>query len=245
MFDNINEILLTVTVILAVAAVALRVLRRFSRVEWIKRFLMWLLGYVDVFLSALIIALAVRSCIVEPFKIPSGSMENTLLIGDHLFVNRFIYGLRVPYLKSRPLAIRNPKPGDIIVFIPPHKRDKDFIKRVIAIPGDKLEIRSQAVYLNGVELDERYVIHREPRSLSRFLSQRDNMPEITIPPGKYFVMGDNRDRSEDSRYWGFVSLRDIKGKAIFIYFSWNRDLGASSFNLIKKIRWKRLGKGIH
>lgn len=252
MFDNVNEILLTITVILAASAVAFRLLRRASRVEWIKRFLTWLLEYVDVGLSALVIALVVRSCIVEPFKIPSRSMQYTLLVGDHLFVNRFLYGLRVPGLESRPLMFRTPQRGDVIVFIPPHQRDKDFIKRVIGVPGDRVEINRQAVYVNGKKLKEPYVIHKDPRGFRRLNSVRDDMAMRVVPPKKYFVMGDNRDESEDSRFWdryppheAFVALADIKGKAIFIYFSWNHDPRMPAYNLIKKIRWKRLGKGIH
>src|SRR5687768_16404855 len=129
--DNINEILVTVTVGLAVAAIALRLLMKVNRIEWLKRLMTWTLEYVDVGLSALVIALVIRQFVVEPFKIPSSSMENTLLIGDHLFVNRFLYGLKIPYVKARPLAFRSPKRGDIVVFVPPHQRDKDFIKRIV------------------------------------------------------------------------------------------------------------------
>lgn len=254
MFDNINEILLTITVALGIAAVALRVLIRTSRVEWIRRFFVWALEYVDVGFSALVIALVVRSAVVEPFKIPSSSMENTLLIGDHLFVNRFLYGQRIPahfdrflpsLKKKRPLALRQPRRGDIVVFVPPHRRNKDFIKRVIGVPGDRIEIRKRAVYINGTKVDEPYVVHRDPEGLGLFERRRDNLTETTVPEGMYFVMGDNRDRSEDSRFWGFVSFRDIKGKAMFIYFSWNSDPEVSAFNPLAKIRWSRLAKGIH
>jgi signal peptidase I len=242
--DNINEILLTATVALGAAAIALRLLLRVSRVEWIARFFKAVLGYVDVGLSALVIALLIRTFVVEPFKIPSSSMENTLLIGDHLFVNRFIYGLRVPFVKSRPLALRKPRRGDIVVFVPPHQRGKDFIKRVIGTPGDTVEIRERRVYINGRPIDESYVVHKEVGSARNFYIPRDNMPKISVPPGSYFLLGDNRDRSEDSRYWGFVPLVDIKGKAMIIYFSWNPEPKISSFALIRKIRWKRLGARI-
>jgi signal peptidase I len=238
--DNINEILLTLTVALAVAAVAVRLLLRANRIEWIKRFLTWLLEYVDVGLSALVIALVVRSFVVEPFKIPSSSMEDTLLIGDQLFVNRFIYGMRVPFIKSRPLALRKPVRGDIIVFVPPHRRDTDFIKRVIGTPGDTIEMKNQVVYVNGRVIEETYVRHKEPGSLSRLNYRRDNLDKITVPPDKYFMMGDNRDRSEDSRYWGYASLADIKGKAMIVYFSWKHDSAAPAWNLADKIRWSRL-----
>lgn len=241
MLDNINEILLTLTVALGVAAIALRLLLRVSRVEWIARFLKGVLGYVDIGLSALAIALLIRTFVVEPFKIPSSSMENTLLIGDHLFVNRFIYGLRIPYIKSRPLALKEPMRGDIVVFVPPHQRGKDFIKRIIGMPGDTVEIRARRVYINGRAVTEPYVVHKDAGAAARFYVPRDNMAQITIPAGEYFLLGDNRDRSEDSRYWGFVPLSDIKGKAMIIYFSWDPEPDISSLSLLRKIRWKRLG----
>ncbi len=243
MLDNINEILLTATIVLGVLAIALRLLLRANRIEWLKRLLAWLLEYVDVGLSALVIALVIRSFVIEPFKIPSSSMEDTLLIGDHLFVNRFLYGLRIPPIKSRPLALRQPKRGDIIVFIPPHQRDKDFIKRVVGIPGDTVEIRAQQVWVNGQLQTEPFVVHKDAASsLRRLTSPRDNMPKIVVPPGKYFMMGDNRDRSEDSRYWGFASLSDIKGKASIIYWSWDPDPAVPLYDLIHKVRWRRLAK---
>ena len=260
MFDNVNEWLITVTVALAAAAVALRLLMRVNRVEWLKRMMTWLLGYVDVFLSALVIALVIRSTVIEPFRIPSSSMEDTLLIGDHLFVNRFIYGLRVPFTKSRPLALRQPVRGDIVVFIPPHQRDKDFIKRVVGVPGDVVEIRDQEVYVNGTKLTEPFVVHKDTAALGAaalgaaalgaaagrrsFFVPRDNMKKVPVPPGSYFMMGDNRDRSEDSRYWGFASLADIKGKALLIYFSWNPDPEVAPYDLIHKVRWGRMFHGI-
>jgi len=244
MFGNINEILLTLTVALAVAAVGIRILLKVNRLEWIKRFMTWALEYVDVGLSAILIALFIRAFVVEPFRIPSSSMEDTLLIGDHLFVNRFIYGLRIPYVKARPLSWREPRRGDIVVFIPPHQRDKDFIKRVIGTPGDTVEMRDQDVFVNGRKLVEPYVVHKDTRILPRYAGIRDNYPRITVPPGKYFLLGDNRDRSEDSRYWGFASIADIKGKAIIIYFSWDHDPSVPAYNIPRKIRWKRILKAI-
>lgn len=239
MLDNINEILLTATVVLGVAAIALRVLLRANRVEWLKRLMTWTLEYVDVGLSALVIALVIRSFVVEPFKIPSSSMEDTLLVGDHLFVNRFLYGLRVPPLKFRPLKIRAPRRGDIVVFIPPHQRDKDFIKRVIGTPGDTIEIRDRVVHVNGKPVGEPYVVHKDGAG-RRATAPRDVMPPLTVPQGKYFMMGDNRDRSEDSRYWGLAAELDFKGKAMIIYWSWNPDPEIPSYDLIRKIRWSRM-----
>lgn len=240
--DNINEILLTVTVVLAAAAVAFRVLLRVNRVEWLKRLMTWILGYVDVFLSALIIALVIRTLVVEPFKIPSSSMEDTLLVGDHLFVNRFLYGWRVPGMKSRPLALRAPRRGDIVVFIPPQRRDTDFIKRVVGTPGDTLEIRNQKVYVNGLAVVEPFVVHKDRRVLGSAPPGRDQMKKITVPPARYFMMGDNRDFSDDSRFWGFAELPDLKGKAMIIYWSWDSNPEIPIYDLIHKIRWGRMFK---
>ena len=245
MFDNINEILLTVAVVLGVSAIALRILLRVNRVEWLKGLMTWLLGYVDVFLSALVIALVIRTLVVEPFKIPSSSMEDTLLVGDHLFVNRFLYGWRVPGVKSRPLALRAPRRGDIVVFIPPLRRDTDFIKRVIGTPGDTVMVRNQVVYVNGKALVEPYVVHKDARTIGqRVFGQpsplRDNMNPRTLKAGDYFMMGDNRDFSDDSRFWGFARIEDFKGKAMIIYFSWNTDPEVPLYDLIHKIRWGRM-----
>ena len=240
MFDNVNEILLTITVVLGVAAIALRILMRVNRVEWLKRLMTWLLGYVDVFLSALVIALVIRTLVVEPFKIPSSSMEDTLLIGDHLLVNRFLYGIRVPGMKSRPLQLRAPKRGDIVVFIPPQRRDTDFIKRVIGTPGDTVEVRNQKVYVNGAPIDEPYVVHKDTRVFRLAVPLRDNYAKITVPPGKYFMMGDNRDFSDDSRFWHYASVLDFKGKAMIIYWSWDSNPDIAVYDLIHKIRWGRL-----
>jgi len=240
MFDNINEWLLTITVVLGVAAVALRVLMRVNRVEWLKRLMAWSLGYVDVFLSALVIALFIRTLVIEPFKIPSSSMEDTLQIGDHLFVNRFLYGWRVPGMKTRPLALRKPRRGDIVVFIPPQRRDTDFIKRVVGTPGDTIEIRAQKVYVNGQLLVEPYAIHKDKRVLGLAPAGRDTMRKITVPPGKYFMMGDNRDFSDDSRFWGYAELPDLKGKAMIIYWSWDSNPEIPIYDLIHKIRWGRM-----
>ena len=237
--DNINELLITATIILAAAAVALRLVLRVNRVGWIERFLRWSLEYVDVFLSALAIALVIRSFVVEPFKIPSSSMEDTLLIGDHLFVNRFLYGLRIPGLKSRPFALRDPKRGDILVFIPPHEPDKDFIKRVIGVPGDTVAVRHGTVFVNGTPLVEPYAVHKG----SEFRTAREagaEMPPLAIKPGQLFMMGDNRDRSFDSRFWGPASLLQVKGKAFFIYWSWDPDPAIPMWDLLHKIRWKRM-----
>ncbi len=244
MLDNVNEVLLTLTVVLVVAAVAIRLLQKVNRVEWLKRIFSWLLGWVDVLLSAIVIALVIRTFVIEPFRIPSSSMEDTLLIGDHLFVNRFIYGLRIPYMKARPLALRQPRRGDIVVFIPPHQRTRDFIKRVIAVPGDTIEIRNQVVYINGARIDEPYVVHKDALRLRGSFPGRDWMGKLKVPLGKYFMMGDNRDRSDDSRFWSYASIEDIKGKALFIYLSWDADPLVPAYNPFRKVRWGRMFRGI-
>jgi signal peptidase I len=183
--------------------------------------------YAEAFGVALIIALVVRTLLLQAFKIPSGSMENTLLVGDHIFVNKFVYGYHVPYTKGRILAFTAPKLGDIVVFVFPEDPSKDFIKRVIGTPGDVVEVRQKTVYING------------------FVRGRDNMPPMRVPAGKLFTMGDNRDRSYDSRFWGFVDMDAVIGKALFIYFSidWNRGVGWMDVGRYPElIRWDRIGR---
>ncbi|MBN2406415.1 MAG: signal peptidase I [Elusimicrobia bacterium] len=176
-------------------------------------------------LWAVVIALFVMSFIIQAFKIPSGSMENTLLIGDHLFVNKFIYGIRVPFRKDkRLLVIKKPQRGDIIVFEYPKEPSKDYIKRCIGLPGDTIEIVDKQVYVNGRLQDEPYVVHKDPLTYpnSQYTSEsrknRDNFGPIVVPEGEYFMMGDNRDYSSDSRFWGPLPEKYIKGEALLIYW---------------------------
>ena len=195
--------------------------------------------WTEALVVAAILALIIRSFVVQAFKIPSGSMEDTLLIGDHLLVNKFIYGLQVPFTEERFFPMREPQTGDIIVFEFPEDHDKpffkrrDFIKRVIGTPGDKVAIRNKQVYLNGKPLTIPQQVYKEPGITS---GPRDNMPEVTVPPGKYFVMGDNRDRSFDSRFWGFVDESAVKGLAFIKYWSWDHDKMWP--------RWDRIGRMI-
>ncbi len=200
--------------------------------------------YVEAFLVALLIALVVRTLVIQAFKIPSGSMENTLLVGDHIFVNKFIYGYHIPYTKGRILEFRHPMRGDIIVFEFPEDPSKDFIKRVIGVPGDTVEIRDKKVYVNGVPLGEKYVRYADGPAAEGFPPARDNMARVKVPPNKLFVMGDNRDRSYDSRFWGFVDMDKVVGKALFIYFSvdWSRDIHwYEIWRWPGFIRWSRIG----
>lgn len=200
--------------------------------------------YVEAFGIALVIALVVRTLLIQAFKIPSSSMENTLLVGDHIFVNKFIYGYHIPFTKGRVLQFKSPERGDIIVFVFPEDTEKDFIKRVIGIPGDEVEVRQKTVYLNGQPIREDYARFVEGADPEGLVRARDDMPAIKVPAGKYFVMGDNRDRSYDSRFWGFVDAEAVIGKAMFIYFSidWSRGVGwMEVWRWPELVRWNRIG----
>jgi signal peptidase I len=188
--------------------------------------------YTEALLVALVLAFFIRSFIVQAFKIPSGSMLPTLQIGDHILVNKFLYGLRLPYpFEKMLIEWKQPNHGDVIVFIYPKDRTKDFIKRVIGVPGDTVEIRHKQVYLNGVKMEDPHATFAdEDREVPGL---RDNFGPITVPEHHIFVMGDNRDRSHDGRFWGYVDLDDVKGKAFLIYWSWD---GQDRW-----VRWERLG----
>lgn len=192
---------------------------------------------------AAILALIIRAFVVQAFKIPSGSMEDTLLIGDHLLVNKFVYGLQVPFSDKRILTIRHPQQGDIIVFEFPEDRGKsyfqrrDFIKRIVAVPGDTVEVRDKGVYVNGRRYEIPQEIHKEPGVIPADSNPRDFMAPVKVPPGQYFTMGDNRDRSYDSRFWGFVDESEIKGLAFILYWSWDSERS--------RPRWSRIGQLIH
>jgi signal peptidase I len=204
--------------------------------------------YVEAFAVALLIALVVRTLVIQAFKIPSSSMEDTLLIGDHIFVNKFLYGYHVPFTKGRILRFGSPEQGDIIVFVFPEDPSKDFIKRVIGVPGDTIEIRQKRVFLNGRLLEEKYVRYADAEMTDGFIRSRDNLPPVKVPPGKLFVMGDNRDRSYDSRFWGFVDLDAVIGKAMFIYFSvdWNQGVTWTKvWRYPDLVRWNRIGHLLH
>jgi len=197
----------------------------------------------EALLVAAVLALIIRTFVVQAFKIPSGSMEDTLLIGDHLLVNKFIYGLQVPFVEGRYLSMRHPERGDVIVFAFPEDRDKgyfqrrDFIKRVIGTPGDTVEVRDKRVYVNGKLYDIPQEVHKESGIIPAGANPRDFMAPVKVPPDKYFVMGDNRDRSYDSRFWGFVDESEIKGLAFILYWSWDSDRTLP--------RWSRIGRLIH
>lgn len=176
--------------------------------------------YVEAFGMAILLALFIRTFIVQAFKIPSGSMEPTLAIGDHLLVNKFLYGIRVPVVGTRLLSFIKPERGDVIVFVYPEDRSKDFIKRIVAVEGDEIEVRNKVIYLNGEKAPDAHG-YIAPGSRIYPNGARDNFGPYKVPDGHVFVMGDNRDHSHDSRYWGPVPVTDILGKAFILYWSWD------------------------
>ena len=199
---------------------------------------------IEALVIAVILALFIRAFVVQAFKIPSGSMMDTLLVGDYILVNKFIYGVKIPFTEITVLPIREPERGDVIVFKFPMDPSKDFIKRVVAVGGDTVEIRDKKVYVNGKLQVNKHAIYDDPRIFSNptlyppELLRRDNMPLTKVPKGKLFVMGDNRDESNDSRFWGFVDVSAVRGEAFMIYWSWNK-------NKTFGVRWDRIGDLIH
>jgi signal peptidase I len=190
---------------------------------------------VEAIVIAVVLALFIRTFIVQAFKIPSGSMQPTLLIGDHILVNKFLYGVGIPFTDIKLLDIKKPARGDVIVFIYPEDESKDYIKRVIGLPGDTIRIIDKQIFLNGSPYHDSVGVYVDPVTLRRGLpnSNRDNFGPVTVPPNALFVMGDNRDHSADSRFWGFVNINKVRGKAFIIYWSWE-----SAF---KNFRFSRIG----
>ena len=216
--------------------------------------------YFESIVIAVILALFVRTWAVQAFKIPTGSMENNLLIGDHLLVNKFVFGPTRPAVEKKFLPVREPRRGDIVVFKYPDEPERDFIKRVIGLPGDTLELRNKKVYVNGQPLDEPYVHFLEPASTSQEVTSfdvRERYGPVRVPGDQYFVMGDNRDNSQDSRYWGFLPRSYIKGRALMIY--WSYDAGPDQYSqdgtitrlisvithFFTRTRWERIFRQIH
>ncbi|MBW2502878.1 MAG: signal peptidase I [Deltaproteobacteria bacterium] len=188
--------------------------------------------YAEAILIALLLALFIRTFVVQAFKIPSGSMMNTLLIGDHILVNKFIYGVKNPFTGTTWIPFKNPQRKDVIVFKYPVNPKQDYIKRVVGVPGDTIEIRDKKLYVNGELQNEEYAIYLDSRVIPGSVQKRDNMDPITVPEQSLFVMGDNRDNSYDSRFWNFVDFSAVKGKAFILYWSWDRE----NFS----VRWNRL-----
>jgi signal peptidase I len=185
--------------------------------------------YFESIVIAVILALFIRTFVVQAFKIPTGSMEETLLIGDHLLVNKFVYGPAPSALERTLLPVGTIKRGEVLVFKYPEEPERDFIKRVIGLPGETVELREKKVYVNGKALDEPYVhFLSAPAGPSEFhevtsFDVRERYGPVTVPADHFFVMGDNRDNSQDSRYWGFLPRENIKGKSLVIYWSYQAD----------------------
>ena len=196
--------------------------------------------YFESICVAVILALFVRTFVVQAFKIPTGSMENNLLIGDHLLVNKFVFAPTMTKLERGVLPIAQVRRGDITVFKYPEEPERDFIKRVIALPGETIELRRKRVYINGTMLDEPYVRFLVPPDEERDddFDVRVRYGPVTVPDGHYFMMGDNRDNSQDSRYWGFLPQEYVKGRALFVYFSFGQESGLSG--LVTGVRWSRI-----
>ena len=196
--------------------------------------------YAESLIIAVVLALFVRTWVFQAFKIPTGSMEPNLLVGDHLIVNKMIFSPAVTGLERALLPHREIRRGDVMVFKYPEEPERDFIKRVIGLPGDRLELRRKTIYINGEPLVEPYAHFTEAPSESAGVTGdlREFYGPISVPAGQYFMMGDNRDNSQDSRYWGLLPAHYVKGKALFIYFSFEE--GSSLTNVLQGTRWNRL-----
>ncbi len=210
--------------------------------------------YAEALIIAIILALTIRVFVVQAFKIPSGSMIPTLLIGDHILVSKLAYGIQLPedcefqmafppvtcFSSNIVMNFDPPQRGDVIVFRYPEDENKDFIKRLIGTPGDVIEIHNKTVHINGEPfIDKEFTQRVDPGIIDGRINSRDNFGPITVPADSYFVMGDNRDQSLDSRFWGFVKMDKIKGRAFLVYWSWN---GQGSWT--DWVRWNRIGKSI-
>jgi signal peptidase I len=215
--------------------------------------------YFESIAIAVILALFIRTFVVQAFKIPTGSMENNLLVGDHLLVNKFVFAPTASGPERVVLPVRDIKRGDIVVFKYPEEPERDFIKRVIGLPGETLELRHKKVYINGTPIDEPYVHFLVPPSTEgqevAAYDVRENYGPVTVPANHYFVMGDNRDNSQDSRWWGYLPRENVKGKALMVYWSFEADreeyqregLGAAITGMVNVVthfftrtRWERL-----
>ncbi len=188
--------------------------------------------YAEALLVALVLALFIRTFIVQAFKIPSESMLETLIVGDHLLVNKFSYGVKIPFTDNYLFEGASPEYGDVIVFKYPKDPSLDYIKRVVGLPGDIIEMRDKKLFRNNVEVKESYVRNSDPQGI---VPTRDNYGPFTVPANEYFVLGDNRDNSQDSRFWGTVEKSAIRGKAWRIYWSSNG---------FDNIRFNRMGKAV-
>jgi len=219
------------------------------------------LRFASTLVLAAVLFVLVRTFLIEAYRIPTGSMENTLLVGDFLLVNKAVYGTRIPGTEMRLGAFREPALGDVVVFHPPHEPGRNYVKRVVGVPNDTLEMRDKRLYRNGMLADEPWARHDDDRGDSvhpdmrwqsgyliasgrrKYQPTRDNWGPIVVPPDRYFVLGDNRDNSEDSRYWGFVEREKIRGQPWRVYYSFV-SATESSLPLLRRVRWGRIGEAI-
>lgn len=222
----------------------------------------WAWEWTKSIVIAFSLFLVIRTFLVEAFRIPTGSMENTLLVGDFLLVNKAVYGAQVPLTKKHLPAFREPTRSDVVVFVPPHEPDKNYVKRLIGVAGDTLEMRNKVLFRNGAAQEEPYVRHTDPNNDvyapnmywqcdfrpaplkdADCRPTRDNWGPVVVPAERFMMLGDNRDDSEDSRYWGFVERGAIKGKPLFIYYSFDSST-LRPFPWLTQIRWGRIGGSI-
>lgn len=226
-----------------------------------RSFVAWLWDWAKSITVALAIWLVLRTFLIEAFRIPSGSMENTLLIGDFLFVNKALYGAEIPLIHQRLPAFREPERSDLLVFDSVEEEDLKIVKRLIGMPGDTLAMKAGVIYRNGVAQDEPYAVHLDPPPLGeplqraqmrrwqvKFLVNRDtatyepdlqNWGPIVVAAHSYFMMGDSRDNSHDSRMWGFLPRANVRGRPILIYFSYDPQ-SWKPLPFLSAIRWNRL-----
>ena len=220
----------------------------------------WMWEWTKAISTAIVLFLVIRTFLFEAFKIPTGSMEGTLLVGDFLLVNKAVYGAELPITHTRLPAFSQPQRGEVVVFLPPHDPQRNYVKRIVGVGGDTLEMRDKVLFRNGQAQVEPFARHVDPltdpgdermlwqmdflvaapREARRYRPTRDNWGPIAVPAGKFFVLGDNRDNSEDSRWWGFLDEQAVKGRPMFVYYSFNRDL-AEPFSWLTSVRWDRIG----
>ncbi len=195
--------------------------------------------YIKAIMLAVGLALFIRTFFFQAFRLPSGSMEDTLLVGDFLLANKFIYGAKIPFTSARLPALRDPQPNDIVIFEYPEDPSRDFIKRIVAGPGQTVEVRDKILYINNKRaIDPARSKYIDPHIFKKPTSLRDNFGPEVVPEGHFFVMGDNRDNSEDSRYWGFLDGNRIHGQAFLLYWSWAPDEQAPEYHTLSSIpRW--------
>lgn len=201
-----------------------------------KNYNKWYVYLLIIFLTSFIIGPLLKETLgIKSYKIPSGAMEPTLLIGDHISINKFIYGISIPFIDKKILQFKKPERGDLVVFIYPEDSSKDFVKRVTAIGGDTIRIIDKKVFINDKLSDDPYGFYSDSRIINQgdTGASRDNFGPVTVPQDSLFVLGDNRDKSYDSRFWGFVKTKKVRGKVLFIYWSWESPF----YNF----RWSRIG----